>query len=335
MDRHFGPLTGPIDREKSETGDRQPIEMMIGIAELLARELRRRIRRHRPIQRCRFHEWDLGHAPVHGGGGREDERLQLPRPGHLEERHRATDIHVLVQQWISDRRPHAGPRGGMEDLRDRVLREHALQTGRIAEVAFDEREGRMCGGRRQVGALDRGIVKRVEVVQTHDTLATREQRLDHMRADEARAAGDECRGCGAHAWDAFAAYRNPATTSRLPFWPGTGESQIPFPCRPSASRGATTRSTVPRRSASSRTIPPRPTLPFPTSNCGLISVMIVAARSKNGSTAGTTSSSEINETSMTANPIGSGTSARSRYLILRRSSTTTRGSCRRRQSNCP
>ena len=43
----------------------------------------------------------------------------------------------------------------------------------------------------QIGALDLRVVKVVEVVERPDRVARVEQSLANMRADEARAAGDE------------------------------------------------------------------------------------------------------------------------------------------------
>ena len=53
-------------------------------------------------------------------------------------------------------------------------------------------------------------------------------------------------------------------------------------------------------SSAERTTPPLPTFPLPTSNCGLISATTVASVEISELTAGRTSLSEINETSMVA-----------------------------------
>src|SRR5882757_7440479 len=84
-----------------------------------------------------------------------------------------------------------------------------------------------------------------------------------------------------------------ARYSRLPAAPSIGDSIAPATSSPSSSANLIIPSTVSRRSFSSRTTPDLPTLPLPTSNCGLISAIISAGDLISGNTAGITRRSEM------------------------------------------
>ena len=58
--------------------------------------------------------------------------------------------------------------------------------------------------------------------------------------------------------------------SRLPFGPGSPDDAKPSTAAPCARANDATATERPARSAGSRTTPPLPTFPRPTSNCGLI-----------------------------------------------------------------
>ncbi len=89
------------------------------------------------------------------------------------------------------------------------------------------------------------------------------------------------------------------------------------------------RATASARAAASFTIPPLESLSRPTSNCGLTSATRRAPGAAWSSTAGSTCSSEMKETSMVTMPAGgSAPEATSRMSVA--SSETTLGSARRR-----
>ncbi len=82
------------------------------------------------------------------------------------------------------------------------------------------------------------------------------------------------------------------------------------------------------RATASRTTPPLPTFSRPTSNCGFTSATSSPPGSSFGSTAGSTSLSEMKLTSMTITPTGSGSSSSVRKRAFTRSFEITRGSAR-------
>src|SRR6266705_877823 len=79
-----------------------------------------------------------------------------------------------------------------------------LQGGAIAKVGFDNFEIGIGQVRTDIRALDRWIVKVVEVIDDGDIpRAFAEQLIEEMRADESRAAGDEDvlhAGCSLPLW---------------------------------------------------------------------------------------------------------------------------------------
>src|SRR5690606_7480764 len=132
-----------------------------------------------------------------------------------------------------------------------------------------------------------------------------------------------------------ASRRSHRKISMLPAGPGSGLATTPATPRPSASAAAATPSTASARWAGSRTTPPAPTRPRPTSNCGLTSSSRSPSGAVQAARAGSTSRREMNDRSATVRstwpPMRSG--VRSRTLV--RSRTRTRGSVRNDQASCP
>ena len=76
-------------------------------------------------------------------------------------------------------------------------------------------------------------------------------------------------------------------------------TRIPAPTRPASRAACATPTSAPRRASGSRTTPPLPTCPRPTSNCGLTSARQSNSGAAQASTAGSTLASEMKETSAT------------------------------------
>src|SRR5262249_55603947 len=150
------------------------------------------------------------------------------------------------------------------------------------DAAADEREVWARGERRGVPLLDcRRVERLVERIEPGDLVALGEEPLGEVRADEAGRAGEEdARHRGALPWPRY---------SRFPAGPRMGDSMGMSGARPSSAAKATIFSTAARRFASSRTTPPFPTSPLPTSNCGLMRAMISEPAARSVTTFGRTS----------------------------------------------
>src|SRR5262249_30747347 len=88
--------------------------------------------------------------------------------------------------------------------------------------------------------------------------------------------------------------------SRLPLGPLSGEAVTPRACHPCRTAKRAMRAITARWCEPSRTTPPLPTCPLPTSNWGFTSTTASPARVNTPKTDGSTFSSEMNEMSMVA-----------------------------------
>ena len=105
--------------------------------------------------------------------------------------------------------------------------------------------------------------------------------------------------------------------------------------KPSAPTRRRSPSSTSRCTSGSRTTPPRPTRAGPASNWGLTRATTAPPGFTRLRTAGRTNSSEMNDRSSVTRSTVSPRSSGLRKRALVRSRTTTRGSWRRRRSNCP
>ena len=119
----------------------------------------------------------------------------------------------------------------------------------------------------------------------------------------------------------------------MPAGPVIGERITPDGVRPADTAAASTFSIAASCSFGSRTTPPLPTWPLPTSNCGLIKAMIWPPGANSLTMFGSTNDRPMNETSTVAKATGSGSDVRWRMLV--RSMEITRGSCRSDHANWP
>src|SRR5437016_4772164 len=123
--------------------------------------------------------------------------------------------------------------------------------------------------------------------------------------------------------------------SRFPFGPLSGDAVTPRTCQPRITEKRASREMTAWCCPGSRTTPPLPTAPRPTSNCGFTSATSSPPGASRPNAAGRTFSSEMNETSTVTT---SGASAKRRGSSARAficSMTTTRGSLRSLTSSCP
>ncbi len=117
-----------------------------------------------------------------------------------EKTDRPDRVDLRVAHGILDRAAHVRLGGEMEADLGVELRERGVDGGRVAHIALDER-----GRTVQILRLAGG-----EVVEHEDGIAALHERVDQMRADEARAACDQ----GPHGRESYvAAIRNRSLTS--------------------------------------------------------------------------------------------------------------------------
>src|SRR5216684_6354594 len=123
--------------------------------------------------------------------------------------------------------------------------------------------------------------------------------------------------------------------SRLPLGPLRGEAVTPRTCQPCSTAKRATRAMTARWCEPSRTTPPLPTWPLPTSNWGLTSTTASPWEVSTPKTEGSTFSSEMNEMSTVARSGDSGKESTGRFRALVFSITTTRPSARSLASSWP
>ena len=102
----------------------------------------------------------------------------------MEDVQRPRDVGGVAAQGIGHRARHRAHGGLVEDHRGAPHRAlHALEA---LEVAADDLEAAVAAREVQVGPAARR-----EIVEDPDAVAFRQQALDHVGADEARASGHE------------------------------------------------------------------------------------------------------------------------------------------------
>ena len=132
----------------------------------LERALRLAVRVDRPERGVLRDRRGVGDA-VDGRGGREDHAIDADLAGRLEQRDAAGDVVAEVAGGVFDRLADQRARRAMEDRLDVLGGEEARHRGAVA-VAPDV----------QLRPLrDRGTMPGREVVEDHDVVARREERL--------------------------------------------------------------------------------------------------------------------------------------------------------------
>jgi hypothetical protein len=117
------------------------------------------------------------------------------RDGRLEEVPRGETVDLLVEDRLRERRAHPGAGREVDHRVEALLGEEPEDELAVADVALDEPVTVLAFVRRDVGALERGIVEVVEVVEHDDAVAASAPAVGHVRADEAGSAGDEESHC--------------------------------------------------------------------------------------------------------------------------------------------
>lgn len=192
---HIGPAHRTVNREESQAGRRDGVELGVGSGHELVGLLGGCVERHRRVNAVLFGERHLLVAAVYRAGASVDEvrdRVVATGLEHVEEADQvALEVCARVLDGVADARLCGEVHHDVET----VLREQALDKGGVAEVAAHEGEAAVgvgLGQHAQARVLDAGIVVAVEVVEAEDgVIGLLEQLLDEERADEARGSGDE------------------------------------------------------------------------------------------------------------------------------------------------
>src|ERR1043165_185179 len=168
VDGEVGALARAVDREEAEADRAQAPEVRVGVAEQLARRLRRRVRADGPAHGVVLGKRNLLVLAVDGGRRAEDELADIVRARKLKQVERAPDVRLGVEQRFDERRAHARARGEVNDAVKRRLAGDRFQRVAVAHVRLGETEVLAREVRRDVAALDRRVVEVVEVVNHVD-----------------------------------------------------------------------------------------------------------------------------------------------------------------------
>ena len=128
---------------------------------------------------------------VDRGGGAEDEICRSVSARRFEQAERPDAVDVLVEHRLSETGTDAGAGGQVDDGVEAAVGEEPVHQRLVADVPLDQAPVVPPGELRDVGALARGVVEVVEVVEHRHPIAPRQEPPGEVRADEAGAAGDE------------------------------------------------------------------------------------------------------------------------------------------------
>ena len=165
-------LARPVDVREAERDVTRPVQAVPGREVLLGRELRGAVGRERPPLVV-LPRGALALAVDRAAGGAEDQ-LRAVRARRLEHVHRPEHVHLRVEERLLDGGADVGLRGEVDDELGPELVEERAE--RLADVVLVHGRGRV-----QVLAPPGG-----EVVDDVHLVAARDERVDDVRADEAR-----------------------------------------------------------------------------------------------------------------------------------------------------
>jgi hypothetical protein len=185
-------LARAVDCEEAQHGDIHAVNVMVGVAERLARELAGGVGRDGAEDGVRLAE---GHLRIHAIDRRtagDGDLADGARTRGLEEVHGALDIHALVERRLLQAGPHARARGEVDDLVELRGGEGFCHRRRVRQVAVDEGERKRERLEvAQVRLLERGRIEVVQIIERADGMPFAQESLADMGSDEASTAGDE------------------------------------------------------------------------------------------------------------------------------------------------
>ena len=185
---HVGALTRAVNGEVAQRYRRHAEVHVIQVAELLGREFRHAVRRHR-LRQCGLDHRDHGVIAVHGRARRVDEAFDRPLRAGLEQPLRSVDVEAGVNTKLrAPAAAHPGLRGEMKHVGNAVER---LREIELAQIAFDEFVSVAATHAFEVALLQRPRIEIRERVDGAHARAAFEQQLAEVGADESRATRDQ------------------------------------------------------------------------------------------------------------------------------------------------
>lgn len=192
---HVGPAHGAVNREESQAGRRDGVELGVGGGHELVGLLGGGVERHRRVDSVLLGERHLLVAAVDRAGAGVDEVLDRVVAACLEHVEEAHEVALEVSARVLDGVADARLRREVHNDVEAVLREQALDESGVAQVTANEGKAAVCVGLGQhakARVLNTGVVVAVEVVEADDGVIGRfEQLLRQKRPDEASGAGDK------------------------------------------------------------------------------------------------------------------------------------------------
>jgi hypothetical protein len=126
----------------------------------------------------------------------ELEVLHAAVPATLEDVHEAHEVRVHVGVRVRQRVANTRLRREVDHAIEAVLLEEALHAVAVGHVELHEREALLRRQAREARLLERDLVVVVDVVEPHDRVASIEEDVADVGADESGGAGDEQVGHG-------------------------------------------------------------------------------------------------------------------------------------------
>ena len=184
--RHVGATPRPVHREEPEPGDREAVQMAVGMGHQLIGLLGRGVERHRVVDVVVYREGHAGIGAVNRAGRGVHEVLDAVVSAALQDGHEPHEVGVHVGMGMGQGVAHTRLRGEVHDPLRLLGREDLLHRRAIGDVDAQEPEPRVTVKARQAGLFQAHLIVVVEVVEPDDLIAPLEQAYTQGRADETR-----------------------------------------------------------------------------------------------------------------------------------------------------
>src|SRR5690554_367030 len=135
-------------------------------------------------------QWHGVAIAIHRGRRAEDQPRDACSLHGLAEHQGASDVVLVVGEWLLDALPYRLEPGEVNHGTDRMLTEQLIQQGAVAYIALDKDQGAFCQLLYPAQRLPGGIA---EVIQHHHLMPRLQQGQNRMRADIAGTAGNQNR----------------------------------------------------------------------------------------------------------------------------------------------
>ena len=193
-ERHVGPAPWAVDREETQPGARQPVEVGVGVGHQLVGLLGGGVERQRVVDVVVDRERHRGVGAVDRARRGVDQvraRRWARQPSRMWRK--PTRLRVDVGVRVDERVADAGLGGEVDDAVEAVAGEQAVDRQPVAEVEPDELEPEQPPKLGEPGLLQRHVVVVVEVVEAEHGAPGQQQAPGEVKADEPGDAGDQSR----------------------------------------------------------------------------------------------------------------------------------------------